>query len=298
MNVEKAKDFIRENARDVEKAEFCCLLEGGPRGAFIDAMKAYQNPDGGFGGGLEPDFWNPASSPIATNDAMMRLFYAGALEDAGELTEGMVRFLTSGKEFDAARQRWLFAIESNRDYPHAIWWEKKPDDVPGWNPTVSLAAFLVCMGEKEPWRGLVKEAFAELAQKGEKSGDGVKCFMLAWRLLKHYGIEDVVDLQKERETIVGALRGAICPDTEKYGVEYVPTPSWFFQGESPFLYDGAAPLIKAELAAIGKQQMEDGGFDITWQWHTPYEDEFQTARRWWRPRVTREKLMFYLQHKG
>jgi len=32
----------------------------------FDVLSQYQNPDGGFGHGLEADFWNPFSSPVQT----------------------------------------------------------------------------------------------------------------------------------------------------------------------------------------------------------------------------------------
>ena len=57
-------------------------------------------------------------------------------------------------------------------------------------------------------------------------------------------------------------------------------------------------MIQAELDLLGRQQLEDGGFDITWQWYTPFEEAFKQARDWWRPRVTLEKLRFFLQHQG
>ncbi len=82
---------------------------------------------------------------------------------------------------------------------------------------------------------------------------------------------------------------------ENYGVEYVVSPSWFFQGSSTFLIPDLLPLIQPEREALGKLQLEDGGFDISWVWHTPYKREFQQARKWWRPRVTMEKLLFYRQ---
>ena len=52
------------------------------------------------------------------------------------------------------------------------------------------------------------------------------------------------------------------------------------------------PLIAAEKDILGKYQTKDGGFDITWKWYTPYLDEYEQARAWWRPRITIEKLLF------
>lgn len=294
MDVKKASEFIKRSARPLELAEFRCHFENGSKQAVIEALRPYQNPDGGFGHGLEPDNWNPNSTPITTNDALIHLFETGALPEAGGMAEAMVRYLTSGQARHPETGRWYGSIESNRDYPHAIWWEPSEEDVlPGWNPTVSLAAFLVAMGAPGPWRELVAEAFRDLEQAEEKSGDGAKCYMLAWKLLESAHITDVIDFGKAREAVQKALEQAICPDTAKYGVEYVPSPSWFFQEESPFLFEGAKPLVQAEREALGRLQMEDGGFDISWQWYTPYE-EFSQARAWWRPRVTLEKLRFFL----
>ena len=296
MDVKKASEFIKRSARPLELAEFRCHFENGSKQAVIEALRPYQNPDGGFGHGLEPDNWNPNSTPITTNDALIHLFETGALPEAGGMAEAMVRYLTSGQARHPETGRWYGSIESNRDYPHAIWWEPSEEDVlPGWNPTVSLAACLVCMGEGGPWKRLVQEAFAELEAAGEKSGDGLKCFMLAWRLLKAYGVEDVIDFDAARKAVQASVRQNISPEIEKYGVEYVTTPSWFFQGDSPLLPEGMEPFIQAELKVLDSLQKEDGGFDISWQWYTPYEKEFQQARAWWRPRVTMEKLRFYRQ---
>ena len=294
MNVPKAVEFIEKNARPVELAEFRCLFKAGPKRALIEALRPFQNPDGGFGHALEPDNWNPNSTPITTNDALSHLFEPGALSEAGEMTQGMVRYLCSGEARHKETFRWFSSIESNRDYPHAVWWEKGAEDAPpNWNPTVSLAAFLICMGAEGPWKELVQEAFAGLQEAGEPSGEGLKCFMLAWRLLRAYGKENLISMEAAQEAIRRSVYENICKETEKYGVEYVPTPSWFLQGESPFLPDGIQPLIQAERRGLEKLQQEDGGFDISWQWYTPYETEFQQARAWWRPRVTMEKLRFY-----
>lgn len=299
MDVQKAKDFIVKNARPVELAMYRCFFENGSKLELINALKPYQNPDGGFGNALGPDNWNPHSTPITTNSALIFLFETGALGEAGKMAEGIAQYLTSGQDFHKESCRWFGSIESNKDYPHAIWWERDENDaIPSWNPTVSLAAFLVCMGERGPWKELVRQAFEELAQTEEKDGDGLKCYMLAWKLLKKYGITDVIDFVRAQEVIQRTVSRVICKETEKYGVEYEPSPSWYFQDDSPFFSAELSPFIQAELEALGRLQQDDGGFDISWQWYTPYEKEFRQAKAWWRPRVTMEKLRFYQRYGG
>lgn len=284
MDVRKAEQFILEEARPIERAEFLCRCRGGSKEAVVEALRAFQNGDGGFGHALEADNWNPGSTPITTNTALGILFHTGALDAAEDMAEGMVRYLKSA--VDPASGRWAFAVESNRDHPHAVWWEKKGDGISGWNPSVSLAAFLLCRG-REDFREMVRQAFAELAQS--EGGDSLNCYVLAYGLLKKYGVE-AVDMEAARQAISESIKKTVCRDTDKYGVEYVPAPSNF---EGGFLTEELRPLIDAELQALDRLQMEDGGFDITWQWWTPYEEEFRQARAFWRPRVTLEKLLFY-----
>lgn len=293
MDVQKAKQFIIENARPLELCKYRALFEGGPKGAVIEELKKFQNPDGGFGNALEPDNWNPNSTPITTNDAIICLYECGALPEAGEMAGDIARWLKSGDGFDSEQRRWRFAVESNRDHPHAVWWEPG-DGKESWNPTVSLAAFLCCVEVGEQWKELVREAFSQLESVEEIGSDEVKCFMLAHGLLELYGVSDVIDLPRAREAVKRAVGLAMCKDVEKYGVEYVAGPSAF--GDCRYWPEGIEELVRADLAATDRLQMEDGGFDITWKWYTPFEREFEQARDWWRPRVTMEKLGFYMKY--
>ncbi len=47
---EKARGSIRRNARSIDLAVFKHRFENAPAEDIIEALGAYQNPDGGFGG--------------------------------------------------------------------------------------------------------------------------------------------------------------------------------------------------------------------------------------------------------
>jgi len=66
---EKARQFIYKNARPLDLARWQYHFEGGSKEAVLNALAYYQNEDGGFGHALEPDAWNPLSSPIQTCSA-------------------------------------------------------------------------------------------------------------------------------------------------------------------------------------------------------------------------------------
>ena len=293
MDINKAKKFISDNARPLELAVYRYFFEDGSNKDVIAELSEFQNADGGFGHALEPDFFNPNSSPIATNDAIITLSRVNALDRDSDIVKGIVKYLESHDSFNEDKMRWLFAIDSNKDYPHAIWWEKKGDGISKLNPSVSLAAFMICYGKQTPlYEEIIKEAI-EYLKNGEISGDDVNCYLLAYELLTSNSINDIVDLNTFKALLCNAIENCICKDIEKYGVEYVPMPSTIFTGRyTEFISTEIEPLIVAEKAILGKLQMEDGGFDITWKWYTPYTDEYEQARNCWRPRITIEKLLF------
>ncbi|MBQ2963677.1 MAG: hypothetical protein IJE14_03365 [Clostridia bacterium] len=294
MNINTAKEFVLKNARPLEFAIYKYFFENESNQAVVDELLNFQNYDGGFGNAIEPDFFNPNSSPIATNDAIITLYRVNALKKDSDIVKGIVRYLESHDSFDEDKKRWLFAIESNKTYPHAIWWEKKGDGISGFNPSISLAAYMICYGNRTSlYEEIIKEGFVYLETDEEISGDSLKCFLLAYELLKTNSITDVINLAQFKELLCKAIDNSICKDIEKYGVEYVPMPSDFFSGSYlEFITPETKTLIAAEKNILGKLQTEDGGFDITWKWYTPYPDEYEQARAWWRPRVTIEKLLF------
>lgn len=313
MDTGKARVFISGTARPLEKNLYRFYFCDGPAEDVIKELSAFRNPDGGFGHGLEADNWNPASNPIAVNDALIILYRIGALrpgsrihgdmisEDmiAGDMISGIAGYLRSRDSFDENQRKWLFAIDSNKDAPHAIWWEKKGDGISGCNPTVSLAAFMVCLGEDREYYGdIIKSAAVHLGSGAEMIGDELKCYMLCLALLEDYGIGDITDLDALRRMITRRAEDIICTDTEKYGVEYVCCPSDLFAWGDPSLMSGKIKAAAAaEIDMLSKLQNEDGGFDISWKWYTGYP-EFETARSWWRPRITLDKTLFYTRFKG
>lgn len=294
MDTLKAEQFIKTNARPLEKALYDYYFGNGTRQQAVYRIMNFQNDDCGFCDAIEPDNWNPNSNPIATNDAVMTLFRIGALDEKSRLTERIAHYLSSHDSFDEEKKRWLFAIDSNKDFPHAVWWEKKGDGIRGFNPSVSLAAFMCCFSEeKQFYVQICLDAFNEIAEQNEMIADDLKCYLLAYELMERHNISLIGSNFNAKALLCEKLEQVICSDTSKYASEYVPRPSDFFCGIfGQFITDKIRELIKAEREILGSLQQEDGGFDISWQWHTDYE-EFAQAREWWRPRITLDKLLFY-----
>ena len=121
--------------------------------------------------------------------------------------------------------------------------------------------FMLCCGRRTAlYEQVFREGMAYLAKNEDVSGEALKCFLLAEAMLRENGVEDGVPLAQIRELIARRIDGAICKDAEKYGVEYVPTPSDFFSGMfQEYITPELTRLIAAEkragTAAEGRRRL-------------------------------------------
>lgn len=68
--LERAKSFLYQNARLLDRRRYEYFFEEGTKEAVIEALRPYQNRDGGFGNALEPDIRCPHSQPVPTEMAL------------------------------------------------------------------------------------------------------------------------------------------------------------------------------------------------------------------------------------
>lgn len=64
-------------ARDIDVCAFNCLSSDFPKEIMLDALSMYQNKDGGFGHGVEPDNLNPNSTVFETYMALLYCYQVG-----------------------------------------------------------------------------------------------------------------------------------------------------------------------------------------------------------------------------
>jgi hypothetical protein len=149
VDVAAAERFLLANARLLDRHRAAVLLHGAPVRAVLDALRAYRNPDGGFGHALEPDVRGPDSEPASTLHAFDVLGEVDALDDP----------------MAAAAAAWVGSIAdpgggiptvlpTAAAYPHAPWMVPSEG---GSALTYALAAALLQAGSSEPWLQLASE---------------------------------------------------------------------------------------------------------------------------------------------
>ena len=139
---------------------------------------------------------------------------------------------------------------------------------------------MVCGERTMFYEYIIRDGVKYLEDNRDVSGDELKCYLLAYELLKRHEIFNIINLEGLKELISKRISDVICRDVSKYGVEYVPIPSDLFIGiYLEFITSEIEHLVQAEKEVLEKLQKEDGGFDIWWKWYTPYS-EFEQAGVW------------------
>src|SRR5450756_796414 len=135
---QKIRNWMVRNARPLEISLWNHTFEEGSRTDVLWALGAYQNPDGGFGHALEPDCWNPVSSPLQTWTACTCLGKIGAPRH-DPLVRALIGYLQDGPDF--ADGLWRSTIPSNNEAPHAPWWGWVSNEASrgqwGYNPSAA-----------------------------------------------------------------------------------------------------------------------------------------------------------------
>ncbi len=281
----RAAAFVKALAREVDKRLFAYYFEGGTAVSVLEALAPYQNENGGFGHGIEPDFRLKASSPMATS---VGLQYCTAVDAAAThpVVQKAIGYLV--QTYDQAQQYWPATYENVNDEPHAFWWhvsELKPPTEEQWpNPSAEIVGYLHRYASLVPadlLAQVTKRAEANLNSSDIISGaEPQKYNVLCWQ-------RAASDLPESLATAVNAAirrtfaaYNSIQIDTfQEIGVlDFAPAPD-------SILAQLAPDVIQQALDHEIEQQGEDGGWWPGWHWGQ-YEDVWPIAKQEWAGKIT------------
>lgn len=253
IDIDAAERYVLANARLLDRHRIAVLLHGAPVGPVLDTLRAYRNPDGGFGHALEPDVRAPESEPSSTLHAL------SVLAEIRRLDDPMVA--------DAAS--WIATITDDDGgvplvLPTAAAYPRAPFIVPGGGGsflTFALAAALYEAGSDQPWlRSATGWCWAKLEDSDQLDAYGVK-FALDF-------LDTVTDEARANEAIE-QLRPRLDADGSirvRGGTEHerlTPlTLSVRPHGRSRRLF--TKDQIESDLDLLESGQQEDGGWTFDW----------------------------------
>lgn len=298
---EKSCNFIYCNARPIDLARWQYHFENGSKENVLRALPFYQNEDGGFGNGLEADCWNPTSSPIQTWCAAEILREIGYCDSKNNIIKGILKYLASGKDFNSEKNQWMNTIESNNNYPHAIWWEHSDSgDEYLYNPTASLAGFIIKFADKNSdlyklGCKIAKEAIEFLINNEISDSHVVACYTNLLDYCRETKT-DIFDIEVFEENLKQKVSNCISKDINDWNTSYVCKPSHLFNSPNSVFYSDNKDIADYECEYIEKNQLNDGSYAVTWQWFNDYK-EFEVAANWWKSFIIVNN-MIYLRNFG
>ena len=288
---DQAVHFMREEARPLERALFAFYFEEGRRTSVLAALVPFQNSDGGFGHGLEPDMRTPASSVIATVTAFDIWRGIGADEDTPGLPAALAYLVGA---YDVEMERWPIVPPEVEDAPHAPWWSyaDSAENFRGFwaNPRAAVVAYM--------------RQFKRLAPSPFKEGERQAVVNDLMGYPQHMEMHDLlcfVDLletdglpREHYEDILDKLRRALphsvpmTPDEwDGYGlqpIQVVRSP------ESPLHGVLDPAIIDTNLEYLIDHQQPDGSWAPNWSWDFVDAAAWAVAEREWRGILTLRAL--------
>ena len=296
MDIDSARTFIYRNARPLDVARWKYLFEDGSQADVVTALLTYQNEDGGFAHALEPDCWNPHSSPIQTWVATEIISEIGLNDRHHPMIQGILRYLGSGADFDG--HRWSNTVAANNDYPHAPWWNHQEEQALSYNPTAALLGFVMKFSNKNDQlylmaSRLVQEAYHYFKQVcPTDSMHTASCFIRLYEYLKEAGIEDVIDMHEFNQLLHHQIKASIEGDTTTWKTEYVCRPSLFITTKTSDFYLENQSMCRYECQWLEEMQNKDGTWHINWAWDE-YPEAWFISKNWWKSDVIIKNIKFY-----
>jgi hypothetical protein len=256
MDLQKAIDFIWENARLLERAVFEYRFYNGSAARVIDIIRTYQNADGGFGHALEPDVRAPDSHPLFVEFALGKLYDCG-LRDA-DIAYKACDFLSHHADLQLGIPT-LFPTYLR--FSRAGHWNSPAASERSLDRLIGLVGLANWQGIQHPW--LVQAVEVCLEKIKTTPFDDAHTIGTAFRLLE--GVSKERNIEPLFQKLTNELRASRFYIAEAPVMSYGLTPLEF--APSPDAY--CRPLfsqaqIDGHLADLESKQEKDGGWPILW----------------------------------
>lgn len=260
-SLSRARDFLDRNGRLLERRLFGFHFDRVEVVEVVSALAAYQNADGGFGWGLEPDKRTPASQPVDMQIALETLAEIGAL--GGPMAVRACDWLETVTMEEGGVP---FSLESANGWPHMPWWTVETPQPADINPTAAILGCLLQAGVSHPW---MARATAFCWREVETS-QTTKFHDLMPMIAFLEAVRDRPRAERALERLGARIVGQGLVEMDPNAGGYVKKPLDWAPRPDSFcrrLFDDAA--IEAHLAALAGRQQDDGGWPINWDALSP-----------------------------
>ncbi len=287
---ERARTFVAEQGRDLDRRLLSHYFDNGPAAAVMEELPNYQNDDGGFGNGLEPDVQMPGSSVLTTTMALRILREVGATSE-DEIVQKAIEYLMA--QYDSTRRIWPIVPPEVDDFPHAPWWnfENTADTFGHFlaNPRAEVVGYLHEYRELAP-AALVEQLTEEVVEHAGALPDEMNMydFLCYVHLAETAGLPQP---WKGTLTEVLARRARYVAAGSPEELEQPSArPLWLAPAPTSMLADALKSEVDMNLDFDIEHQNPDGSWSPAWSWYGQYEEAWEQAEQQWKSCLTVEIL--------
>ena len=273
--------YLYKRGRDVEIAKYNYFFLDEERIDVAMALSIYQNRDGGFGHGLEPDSLNPYSSPLQTSEGLRILKSVGYNDsNLDEVSESLVKRALHYIYYYCLKDGKINPnVPSNNDFPHARWWSYDEDFFDTWryNPTASIVAFTLHFTKEND--KYFKKAYPLVPVIIESFNSDPK------ELVNKYYVSNMIELydvltakniypelhESLKEGINKRIDDLINKDEESWK-NGTNKPLELLQHKDFVNTEERKELVEKHLDFLLDTRTSNGLFDVSWGWDNDYEE--------------------------
>ncbi len=275
--MESIQKHIFNNARDIEKAKWNYLFNNGSKEAIVSELVKYQNSDGGFGNGLEADILLPASSSIASTEAIL-IAYDCKLNCEEPWFKNLLSYFE--KTIQKTPSFWEKVPKEVENFPHAPWWAYAADTKFSPNPCAVIASAFIKYGN-DGQKSLGYEIAARCIEflNSNEPCDEHDCYcmqelFIVLKELNSTSIDDIAIKSMERRIL-----GCLCTDESKW-TEYVPQPLDLVDSPKSQWYKLVEPFVEKNLSFWLNTLKEDGFWSPNFSWGIDSETARSVTKIW------------------
>lgn len=284
---------IKSYARPLDRYIFLSHFFNAPQKDILSELRRYQNSDGGFGRGIEPDFALPLSSPMATTKAFQVLESLDLPEkDISFMARDAIRYLE--KTFDQKRNGWYAVPQEVNDYPHAPWWHYDTSkgmcviDEHWGNPSAEILAYL------HTYRRYVQQLdinklFEHAATHLRSITHFVSFHEIYCYQRLYHTMPDTYGSRLE-DSLSRAIPALVNTDPTTWN-EYGARPLDFVQSPEQNRFGICETDIETNLNYLVKTLVRDHKVSPNWDWGGAYEDVWEHAKTAWTGTLTLDALI-------
>jgi hypothetical protein len=295
----RARAYVERNGRPLEVARLRFQFDGAPAEEVAAELSKFQNPDGGFGNGLEPDLRTPYSSALAVVDAFQIMGETGNAPAFAGIAASAIQYLLN--TFDAAKQRWVMIPPQAEDSPHAPWWSaagmEQAFNGYSLNPTAEILGCLYdsldtasnAASPQVPPQLLASLSEAILSRLTPLSEIGMHDFLCCKRLSESANLDPAFRAALV-DQLMRLLDSAVGRDPAQWP-GYSLRPLQVASRPQSIFYAPLKESIELNLDYEISNQGPDGAWSPNWDWGGMYPQEWEQARQEWAGVIIVEKLL-------